>query len=383
MSRPIDPAALRPHYSAFLRGEPGERILLTGHSHQAWPDAAREGQLLAFEHAALHVDDKWAQAMEAADAVRARVADWVGGRPDDVALGGSSHELVFRFLSALDWSRRRHIVTTDGEFHSLSRQLRRLEEVGVAITRVPTQPLESLAGRLAAAVREDTAALMCSTVLFETSSVVPGLEEACEAAHRVGAEVLLDAYHHQNVVPWRAIDPRAFVTGGGYKYAQWGEGACFLRVPADTELRPVHTGWFADFAGLSGDQTGPVRYGEGGANRFAGSTYDPTSHYRARAVIGFFDEQELTVPRLRELSLRQTGRLLEAFAEETILTPREDALRGGFVTLKVDNAPEMACKLRGAGVFVDARRDCLRFGPAPYITDDELDQAAARYRELR
>ncbi|MBO6936968.1 MAG: aminotransferase class V-fold PLP-dependent enzyme [Deltaproteobacteria bacterium] len=381
MSEPIDPVALRPSYSAFLEGGPAPRILLTGHSHQAWPDVAREGLLLAFADAATHVDDKWGAAMEAAGAVRQRVAEWFGGDAADVALAQNSHELLFRFLSALDWSSRRHIVSTDGEFHSLSRQLRRLEEQGVEVTRVPTAPLDTLASRLAEAVREDTIALMCSTVLFETSSVVPGLEEACEAAHNVGAEVLLDAYHHQNVVPWRPIDPRAFVTGGGYKYAQWGEGCCFMRVPKDCELRPVHTGWFADFGGLSGDQTGRVRYGSGGGSRFAGSTYDPSSHYRARAVIEFFDQKELSVPRLRELSLRQTARLMEALHTETILTPREDALRGGFVTVQVDDAPEVARRMRQKGVFVDARRDRLRFGPAPYTTDDELDEGVRRFRE--
>ncbi len=381
MSEPIDPVALRPSYSAFLEGGPAPRILLTGHSHQAWPDVAREGLLLAFADAATHVDDKWGAAMEAAQAVRQRVADWFGGEAGDVALGQNSHELLFRFLSALDWSSRRHIVSTDGEFHSLSRQLRRLEEQGVEVTRVPTTPLDTLSARLAEAVREDTVALMCSTVLFETSSVVPGLEEACEAAHRVGAEVLLDAYHHQNVVPWRPIDSRAFVTGGGYKYAQWGEGCCFMRVPKDCELRPIHTGWFADFGGLSGDQTGRIRYGEGGGSRFAGSTYDPSSHYRARAVIGFFDKHELTVDRLRALSLRQTARLMEALHTETILTPRDEALRGGFVTIQVDDAPEVARRMRQKGVFVDARRDRLRFGPAPYTTNDELDEGVRRFRE--
>ena len=374
----IDPHTLRPDYSAFL--DPS-RILLTGHSHQAWPDVARDGVSLAFEHAAVHVDDKWSHAAEAAAAVRRRVARWFGGDPADVALGQNSHELVFRFLSALDWSRRRHVVTTDGEFHSLSRQLRRLEEQGAEVTRVPTAPLETLGARLTAAVGPRTVALMCSTVLFETASVVPGLEEACEAAHRVGAEVLLDAYHHQNVVPWRAVDPQAFVAGGGYKYAQWGEGCCFLRVPANCALRPVHTGWFADFGGLDGDQTGVIRYGARGGERFAGSTYDPVSHYRARAVIDYFDSRDLTVERLRELSLRQTAKLMAAFEGEVVLTPPEDALRGGFVTLQRTDAAEVVRRLRHAGVFVDARRDRLRFGPAPYTTDDEIERAVGLFQE--
>ena len=34
----------------------------------------------------------------------------------------------------------------------------------------------------------------------------------------------------------------AFVVGGGYKYMQMGEGNCWLRVPGDCRLRPIHTG---------------------------------------------------------------------------------------------------------------------------------------------
>ena len=37
------PNALAPHYSRF---RVGERLLLTGHSHQAWPDVALEGRQL-------------------------------------------------------------------------------------------------------------------------------------------------------------------------------------------------------------------------------------------------------------------------------------------------------------------------------------------------
>lgn len=375
----ISPTDLRPHYTRFLAAD---RVLLTGHSHQAWPDIAREGVLEAFDDASAHADDKWAHASDAADAVRTAVAAELGGAPEDVALAQSTHELVTRFLSALPWRERRHLVTTDGEFHSMRRQLARLEEEGVEVTRVPVGDVATLAERLAGAIRSDTAALLASTVLFETSSVVPGLAEACEAAHAVGAEVLLDAYHHFRALPWVEVDPRAFVTSGGYKYAQWGEGACFLRVPGGCALRPAYTGWFSDFASLSETQQGPTRYGRTGGDRFAGSTYDPTSHYRARAVIGFHARMGMSTAVLRTISLRQTARLLEALDGYAVVTPREESARGGFVTVRVARADEVVRALRERGVFVDARREHLRFGPAPYLTDDELDRAMKLFRSV-
>ncbi len=378
----IDPDALRTHYSAFLRAG---RVLLTGHSHQAWPDVARDGLLESFEDAAACADDKWERAAEAADAVREAVAARIGARADEIALGQSTHELVARFLSALDLRRRPHIVTTSGEFHSMHRQLARLAEEGVEVTFVPAAPVADLAERLAGAVRDDTAAVMASTVLFETSSIVPDLALAVSSAQRHGAEVLLDAYHAFGVVPFsiaeHGSDP-IFVTAGGYKYAQWGEGCCWLRVP-ETSLRPVYTGWFSDFENLAAAREGArVSYGARGADRFAGSTYDPASHYRAHRVIRFFDREGLTLERLRALSLRQTARILDGLDGYAVRTPREDAARGGFVTIERSDANALVAALRERGIVTDARGHLLRLGPAPYVTDSEIDLALAALREL-
>lgn len=384
MSTPIDPQALRAHYRAFVRDD---RILLTGHSHQAWPDVAREGMLRAFADAAEFVDDKWERAFEAAEAVRRAVASRIGARPDEIALGASTHELVARFLSALDLRARPRLVTTSGEFHSLHRQLARLAEAGIEVSMVSWAPVESLAERLAEAIDDRTAALLASTVLFETSSIVPGMRIAIERAHRHGAAVLLDAYHAFGVVPFTIAelgpDP-IFVTAGGYKYAQWGEGNCWLRVPPDCAMRPVYTGWFSDFGNLAAMRTGgAIGYGGRPADRFAGSTYDPVSHYRARAVIEFFDREQLTIERLRALSLAQTGTLIDGLAERfEVLTPRKPAARGGFVAIRSARAAELVTALRAQHIYADSRGDILRLGPAPYVTDADLARALAALTSL-
>ncbi len=372
----IEPRALREHYSSFLRPD---RVLLTGHSHQAWPDVARAGLLRSFEDAAAHVDDKWGRAMAVADELRAFVGARVGAPAREIALAESTHTLVTRFLSALDWSRRRHLVTTGGEFHSLRRQLARLAELGVEVTWVAPEPLGTLAGRLAAAVRPDTAAVLASAVLFRDASVVPGLEEAVAAAHRVGARALVDAYHAFCVVPFDVGDwGDAFVVGGGYKYAQMGEGNAWMRVPDDPSLRPALTGWFSDFEHLDRPvDAGPVGYGERPCDRFAGATYDPASHYRGAEVARFFEARGLTVEALRACSLAQTARIGAALARLERLTPSEDGLRGGFVAFRVAEAAGCVAALRARGVFADSRADVLRLGPAPYLLDEEIDAGCA------
>ena len=156
-----DPNPLAAHYARF---RVGERVLLTGHSHQAWPDVAREGVLEAWDDAARDVDDKWAAAFAKAERVRAGFAALLGARPGEVALGQNTHELVTRFLSALPLAERPRVITTDGEFHTLRRQLDRLAETGhVALAKVAAEPARTLAERLAAAVDERTAAVMVSS----------------------------------------------------------------------------------------------------------------------------------------------------------------------------------------------------------------------------
>ncbi|NVB83920.1 MAG: aminotransferase class V-fold PLP-dependent enzyme [Kofleriaceae bacterium] len=381
---PLDPRALRAHYTQFLSvpSDAPRRILLTGHSHQAWPDVARAGQDQAYVDAALHVDDKWDRVFAMQDELRAYIAERMGVRAPELAFASNTHELVTRFLSALDLRRRPHLVTTTGEFHSMNRQLRRLAEEGIEITWVEATPADTLAERLAAEVRDTTAAVLVSSVLFETSSIVRGLDAVAARARNRGARILVDAYHAWHVVPFTLADvggEDVFVVAGGYKYAQWGEGTCFLRVPSGHGLRPVYTGWFAGFAELEErhDRAKPVGYSADGASAFAGSTFDPASVYRAVAVTRFARSQGLEPAALRALSMRQTNRIVEAAQRLglPIASPLDAHHRGGFVAIETDRAAQFVTDLRPHGIFVDARGTKLRIGPAPYVTEDEIDTA--------
>jgi selenocysteine lyase/cysteine desulfurase len=382
--------ALASHYRAF---HVAERFLLTGHSHQAWPDAGFEGQLQAWRDAAAHVDDKWGPAFEKYARVCRGYAKLLGDEAGSVTLAPNTHELVVRFLSALPLRERPRLVTTDGEFHSIRRQVDRLAEEGfLEIVKVSSRPARTVAERLAAAVDDRTAAVLVSAVFFDRGTIAAGLDAVAEACARRGAELMVDAYHALGVVPYRLRErglDRAYVVGGGYKYLQLGEGNCFLRTPPDCALRPVLTGWFSEFGEIAETKRpGEVAYGKGWA-RFAGSTFDPTSQYRAAAVLDFFEEQGLTPELLREVSQHQVGLLISAF-RDLDLPPSAVALdgtipleeRGGFLTLTAPDAGELSAALREREVFTDSRGDALRFGPAPYLTDAQITGAMEALGEV-
>ncbi len=382
------PNALAPHYARF---RVAERLLLTGHSHQAWPDVGFEAQQRAWLDAAEVVDEKWERAFAMADRVRRGFARLLGEPDADIALGASTHELVVRFLSALPLDRRPRLVTTDGEFHTIRRQLDRLASAGIEVVKIPSYPAEAVAERLAMVVTDRTAAVLVSSVLYENAQIVPELRVALEACRRFGAELLVDAYHALNVVPF-SLEAEglegAFVVGGGYKYCQLGEGNCFLRVPKDCTLTPVITGWFSEFRLLASAHTpGQVEYGPG-PDRFAGATYDPTSHYRAAAVFDFFEALELTPSLLQTVSQHQLGLLARGF-DELALDPRIiDRDRtvplehlGGFLTLNAPQAENLCRALRQRGVWTDYRDEALRLGPAPYLSDRQLEETVGRLQQ--
>ena len=371
----IHPDELAKHYSRF---RVSERILLTGHSHQAWPDVAFDAQQQAWLDTAEHVDDVWDLAFRKASEVRRGFARLLNDTPERIALAENTHELVVRFLSALPLRKRPQLVTTDSEFHTIRRQLDRLAEEGIEVIKVPAMPASTLGERLAISVDDRTAAVLVSAVLYANAHIVPNLKAVQEACERVGSELLVDAYHALNVVPFSLTEQglqRAYIVGGGYKYCQLGPGNAFLRFPEDTELRPVVTGWFSEFSDLSRAPAGGggrVAYGPGPA-RFAGATYDFTSHYRAAAVFKFFEEQKLTPATLRELSQRQIDLLSGA--------TRNDAV-GGFLAIPAPRAGKIQQALRKQNIWTDYRGDMLRVGPAPYVTDVQLERAAEAIRSV-
>jgi kynureninase len=377
------------HYARF---RVSERMLLTGHSHQAWPDVSFDAQQRAWLDAAELVDGKWHRAADQAERVRDGFRRLLGDPDGDIALAQNTHEAVTRLLSALPLATRPALVTTGGEFHTIRRQLDRLQEAGISVLKAAARPADTLADRVASLVDDRTACVLVSSVLYETAEIVTGLDRIARACDRHGATLLVDAYHQLNVVPFhiRALGlERAFVTGGGYKYCQLGEGNAFLRVPPGCALRPVLTGWFSEFASLEETPSdGRVLYGAGAA-RWAGATYDPTAHYRAAAVFAFHAEQGLTADRLRAISLHQVG-LLERELEALDLDPsfaRVEPLaperRAGFLAVRTRFAGELCEGLRSRGVLTDFRADRLRLGPAPYLSDAQLRDAIRAVGELR
>jgi selenocysteine lyase/cysteine desulfurase len=364
------------HFSRALSADP-QRVHFAAHSHHLWPDVSRDAQIEAWDDAARLADRKWDKVFgEIVPSAQSHIARILGlSDPRTIAFAPNTHDFVRRVLSCL--RDRPRVLTTTSEFHSFSRQTARLEEDGsIEIVRVPSEPLDSLADRLAERARKGNWDLVfVSHVLFDSGFILD-VEKVVSAVKDEHTFIVVDGYHGFCAVPTdlSAIERRVFYMAGGYKYAASGEGCCFLHCPPGYGERPRDTGWFASFGTLAQDQTG-VSYAEGGA-RFYGATFDPTGIYRLRAVLDLFAREDITVERIRA----HVRPLQSLFLEKVALGQPmvEGERRGQFLTFRTTQARSIQKKLEAANVITDARGDRLRVGFGLYHDEEDVVEGAAR-----
>jgi kynureninase len=381
---------LAAHYRTFFESI-GDALHVTAHSHHPWPDVTRAAHLAYWEDSARLTNRKWQEKVfgEVVPEAQGHVARLLElPDPTLVAFAPNTHEFVVRLYSCLDWSRAPQVLTTANEFHSFSRQTRRLEETGrLAVTRVPVEPYATFGERFQHALTGRFDMVFLSHVCFDSGFVVEGLEALLSRA-APDAIVAIDGYHAFLALPVELarLGRRIFYLAGGYKYAQAGEGACFMSTPVGSGLRPIVTGWFADFGGLAGAQDDRVGYGEG-AMRFWGSTFDASGLYRFNAVMQWLLDLGIGP---REIHAHVAGleqRFLAGLAAAKLsrlpvesLTPPHGLPRGNFLTFDLDDAPEVERRLAARGIVIDRRGTRLRFGFGVYHDAAFVDALLERTR---
>ena len=124
-------ASWKHHFSRFLGA--GSWLHAAAHSHHPWPDISFEAQQQAWLDAAELIDGKWdlifSEVLPQAQRHLARRLNLPA--PQSLCFAGNTHEFLLRLLSCIEHQPVR-VLSTDGEFHSFSRQLRRLEQAGMA-----------------------------------------------------------------------------------------------------------------------------------------------------------------------------------------------------------------------------------------------------------
>ncbi len=379
---------LKAEFEAFNRAS-GDWLHCTAHSHHPWPDVTRAAQLEYWSDSVHLTDRKWSKIFDEVvpEAQRhiarhLRVPD-----PAQIAFAPNTHEFVARLYSCLDWTRPLRVVTSAHEFHSFERQTRRLEETGrLEVVRVAAEPYHSFLDRFCSQAAQRCDMVWLSHVFYDSGFVVPDLDRIAEAVASK-ALVVFDGYHAFGALAadLSSIADRAFYLAGGYKYAMAGEGACFLVAPGGSTLRPLFTGWFADFAALGGPAV-EVGYGPSGM-RFFGATFDASGLYRLNAVMRMLATRGVDFAAIHAHVETLQDRFLTALKRQPMvalplerLTPSKGIARGNFLTFALPWAERAESALISQRVSVDRRGDRLRFGFGAYHDESFVDRLMERVR---
>ena len=232
------------------------------------------------------------------------------------------------------------------------------------------------------AIDERTLLVPISHVLFKNSEI-QDIEPIVRRAHEVGAHVVLDCYQSAGVVPFDlaalGVD---FAVGGSVKWLCGGPGAGWLYVRADLAetLEPTFVGWQGHARPF--DFEPELEYAPGVA-RFLTGTPNVPALYAATA--GYDVIEEVGVPRIRERSLALTGLLVELLdnAGFEVVSPRDDARRGGAVVVSTPDHAAVHRELGERGIICDFRPDAgVRLGPHFFNSEDELRHTVAELSDI-
>jgi kynureninase len=269
---------------------------------------------------------------------------------------------------------RNRVVYERGNFPSVRYLYQAQPELEVVVCEDEAEIVER--------IDERTLLVPISHVLFKNGEI-QDVEPIVRRANEVGAHVILDCYQSAGIVP---LDLTAtgvsFAVGGSVKWLCGGPGNGWLYVRPDLAetLEPSFTGWQAHARPFAFEEE--MEYAPAAA-RFLTGTPNPAAHFGATA--GYDLVEEIGVARIREASLAHT-RLLIELADEAgfeVVSPREEARRGGSVVLRVPEFPAVHAELEARAILCDFRPDAgIRLGPHFFTTEDELRFVIAQIAEI-
>ncbi|MEV4148885.1 aminotransferase class V-fold PLP-dependent enzyme [Amycolatopsis sp. NPDC049691] len=328
-------------------------------------------------------DERWLELPERIGDELGRVA--LGAAPGQTIVADSTSVCLYKVIRAAVALRpgRDEIVTDTANFPTD----RFLVDSVAAELGLTVRWIDS-ADDVAAVTGARTAAVVLSHVDYR-SAAIADLAGITRVVHDRGGLTVWDLCHSVGSIPVALdADGADFAVGCTYKFLNAGPGApAFLYVNArhhEAFGQPI-TGWMgaADTFGMA-ERYVPAP----GIRRALSGTPPVLGMVGVQEGVALLAEAGIERVRAKAVAL---GRWVLDLADEwlvplgfTVASPREDARRGGHVTLRHPDAERLSRVLIDNGVLIDFRRpDGIRIGLSPLTTSfTEVRAALERIREL-
>jgi len=314
-----------------------------------------------------------------------RIAPLLGAGAGEVVVGESTTVSLFRVVAAaLGLRPGRSVIVTERE--NFPTDLYILE--GLKSLRPEIEIRHAADGEDPATLLDGAALLMLTHVDYKTGRI-RDMAKLSAAAHAAGALAIWDLSHSAGVLeldlPGSGAD---FAVGCGYKYLNGGPGA-----PSYTWVAPAHiatvnqplSGWMGHSAPFA---FSPDYVPAPGLRRFITGTPQVLSLAALDEAMKLWEG--ISLREVRAKSTAQTRRFIERVEEEcaglglTLVSPHDDAHRGGHVSFAHEHGYAIMQALIARGVIGDFRApDILRFGFSPlYLSFAEIDRAVDVLAEI-
>ncbi len=370
----MTPTTYKNLYTKSLSGL-NSNIHFMAHSHHLWPDSAFEGHLECINDAYKYNDSKWDKIFsEIIPDCKKIICRNLGiNYTDSIVFAPNTHELVYRLFTTLP--KKAKILTSTNEFYSFARQAERLVETGdIVLSKLSLNTAENEIIFFEHLLKNSYDLIYLSQVFFNTGKVLSNdfIESILDIIPEK-TKLVIDGYHGFCAIP-NFVDKfqkNLFYVAGGYKYAQAGEGVCFMITPTAIDLYPKNTGWFASFHELSKKSSTQIKFAKG-ADALWGATFDPSGLYRMRSLWNSFQKHNISVDTIHKHVQKLQEKLNTYQIKHAQLIQNE--IQGHFLVYDFSN--ESDCQkhvqhLKEKNILVDLRGARLRIGLGLY--HDELD----------
>jgi len=317
-----------------------------------------------------------------AERLGACLAPLVGADPDEVIASGSTtvnlHQLASTFYQP-EGKRTKILadeLTFPSDIYALQSQIRLRgldphEHLVLAASR-DGRFLEE--DDIIACMTEEIALIVLPTVLYRSGQLLD-IPRLTEEAHKRGIMIGFDGCHSVGAIPHRFSEWDVdFAYWCNYKYLNGGPGsvgALYVNRKHFGRL-PGLAGWF----GSDKEKQFDMELSFSPAQT-AGAYQIGTPHILSMAplfgALSMFEEAG--IDQIRQKSLQQTAYLMDLLDEEladhgfVIGNPREDARRGGHVSLEHPEAARICKALKDSGVIPDFRApNVIRLAPVALYT---------------
>ena len=307
---------------------------------------------------------------------RRRIAEFVGGRGEEVALLRNTGDGATVIAQGLDLGDGDEVITGANEFGSNAYPWLALRERGVTVTLMQAPQVRMTPVALARTLTSRTRVVSVSWVTFN-DGYRHDLAALAEVAHRGGALFVVDVMQGLGAFPLdvAASGVDAIYSGGAkWLLALQGVGFLWLRAALLDRVALRMPGWrsvaniwdFLDYAQRPAPDAS--RY-EGGTPNISGALSIATS-MDVLAAAG--------VERIGAHVLALTDRLVDGLASRGYAVSADrssEAVKSGIITFSRDGLDAIALgkRLAEANICTTFRQNGIRIAPHGYNTQDEID----------